>query len=421
MSANEIELTFIRCQNCKSLMPSTATACGMCGFKKGEQQDGKSKVRLRQESDVSINETISEEKNRQSDEPENVTQEMERPFHEESKQDRSNAPRRDNLNFGSRENVEDKISNRYNEDDDSSDDDDSDDFNDDDQSDSNENSSQSNDYQKPETSLEDRPKKKKRRRKKKPQSQVAIDPTGANDSSPSEDRRGRDSETAHSSDSRPDRDRESSKKEINFRDESQNNKQEFKPRDEVMQHSNKQQDHRHQDSASHGEQSHDDRQEHRNRDSHRFSERTQEDVKHHSNAQPEHRSHEPVRSETSSHKGGARVEAEDGKLMGWLVNYSTNGKGASFELRVGRRFIGRQALRSDDIIIQDSALSTPHSLIQVEGGQVFLQDLMSENGTFVKNSGSSEFVRKDTSTRLVHGDIIRLGSYELIVCLVPNA
>jgi pSer/pThr/pTyr-binding forkhead associated (FHA) protein len=45
---------------------------------------------------------------------------------------------------------------------------------------------------------------------------------------------------------------------------------------------------------------------------------------------------------------------------------------------------------------------------------------MSENGTFIKSSNSNEFLKKDASVKLNHGDIVRFGSYELIICLVPK-
>jgi hypothetical protein len=54
MSANEIELTFIRCPSCKNLMPSTAVKCGMCGFDLGGGDDvseeQQKKPRLRQKT-----------------------------------------------------------------------------------------------------------------------------------------------------------------------------------------------------------------------------------------------------------------------------------------------------------------------------------------------------------------------------------
>jgi len=128
------------------------------------------------------------------------------------------------------------------------------------------------------------------------------------------------------------------------------------------------------------------------------------------------------RSSFSAHVGERKMSQSNGEavLIGWFVNYSTNRSGVPFEIRLGKQFIGRQELRGDDLIIQDSAVSTPHCLLQVDDARtVLLQDLMSENGTFVKKRGESEYHQLESSIKLEHGDRVKLGSYELIVCLVP--
>ncbi len=115
------------------------------------------------------------------------------------------------------------------------------------------------------------------------------------------------------------------------------------------------------------------------------------------------------------------VSGEDaGSLVGWLVTYGPNGKGDSIEVRSGRFFIGRQKLRENDMVIGDSALSTPHCLVSAEmGNGIQVQDLMSEQGTFIKKSGASEFVRTENVSLIQHGDTLRFGAYELLVCLIP--
>lgn len=107
------------------------------------------------------------------------------------------------------------------------------------------------------------------------------------------------------------------------------------------------------------------------------------------------------------------------KLLGWFVNYSTEQSGKSYEIREGKKFIGRQQLRPHDLLIPDSAISTPHCLLNAERGKLSLQDLMSEQGTFLKQSGETEFKKIDSTVQLKHGDILKLGSFELIVCLIP--
>ena len=105
--------------------------------------------------------------------------------------------------------------------------------------------------------------------------------------------------------------------------------------------------------------------------------------------------------------------------MGWLVNYAQNSAGTSIEIRSGKYFVARQRLRDDDLVIPDSAISTPHCLLKASKGTLQIQDLMSEQGTYVKKSGSSTFVPVDEASILEHGDRIKFGAFEVVVCLVP--
>jgi hypothetical protein len=110
---------------------------------------------------------------------------------------------------------------------------------------------------------------------------------------------------------------------------------------------------------------------------------------------------------------------ENGALVGWLVNYAQNTNGSSIELRSGKYFVARQRLRDDDLVIPDSAISTPHCLLKAAKGQLHIQDLMSEQGTFVKKQGSASFVPAEEVSSVEHGDRIRFGAFEVVVCLVP--
>jgi hypothetical protein len=116
----------------------------------------------------------------------------------------------------------------------------------------------------------------------------------------------------------------------------------------------------------------------------------------------------------------AAPSEDAGILMGWLVNYAQDVQGFSIELRSGRYFVGRKSLREDDVVIPDTAISTPHCLVTAtkeDGLQV--QDLMSEQGTFIKRKGSNSFVQIQDTVEVQHGDTLRFGAYEAVVCLVP--
>ena len=129
---------------------------------------------------------------------------------------------------------------------------------------------------------------------------------------------------------------------------------------------------------------------------------------------------EPVRQEYRQEAPKSKqAEAANGVLVGWLVNYAQNTNGTSIELRSGKYFVARQRLRDDDLVIPDSAISTPHCLIKASKGSLQIQDLMSEQGTFIKKEGSASFVSVEEAGVIGHGDRIRFGAFEVVVCLVP--
>lgn len=110
----------------------------------------------------------------------------------------------------------------------------------------------------------------------------------------------------------------------------------------------------------------------------------------------------------------------DGTLLGWLVNYVQDPKGVGSELRSGQFFVGRQRLRNSDMVIADSSISTPHCLVYAHTQEGFrVQDLMSEQGTYIKRRGSENYVAVGGPTEVKHGDWLRFGAYEVMVCLVP--
>lgn len=122
-------------------------------------------------------------------------------------------------------------------------------------------------------------------------------------------------------------------------------------------------------------------------------------------------------------KAGAPERAEagaEGVLVGWFVNYEQDSNGLSIEIRSGKYFVARQRLRDDDLVIPDTAVSTPHCLVKASRkGGLEIQDLMSEQGTFLKKKGSNSFVPVKDVESVEHGDCLRLGAYEVTVCLVP--
>lgn len=417
MSANEIELTFIRCPSCKSLMPSTAVKCGMCGFDLGGEEDSfqpqqqEKKSRIRQNTfsgpidDFAAPSVDSRENNDSSyfnphahifNEPVEEPEYHEAIHREVAKQDSYVSPT-STQKYNEESQPKDREKSFFTQDERSArfdypesstdfDDLDSDDDSDEDEEvlDSVTERSRVQHAGGDEVD-EENPVKKKRRRKRKKKK-----------TTPQEDQ-AQSEATVESYES----DAISAGKSVVVENSSNEvSRASFVEAKPLMTQREKPVE----------------------RESFRLTEKTstqQTSLSSTNNraTQSSQTSHKVVSASVSTQK----IKGESEMLVGWFVNYSTNKKGTSFEIRLGRQFVGRQSLREDDLIIQDSAISTPHCLLQVDTyGNVMLQDLMSENGTFVKKTGESDFVQVDSSIELQHGDRVRLGSYEMVVCLIPN-
>lgn len=112
---------------------------------------------------------------------------------------------------------------------------------------------------------------------------------------------------------------------------------------------------------------------------------------------------------------------QEGVLVGWFVDYSRDSKGTAREIRTGRFFLSGEQLRPTDMVLKHESVSTPHCLVRAsaQGGMHF-QDLMSERGTFVRRLGESSFQRINEPFSVESGDSIRFGGVEVTVCLIPS-
>ena len=78
--------------------------------------------------------------------------------------------------------------------------------------------------------------------------------------------------------------------------------------------------------------------------------------------------------------------------------------GKTYDLTLDVNTIGRGP--DNGIRIEDSTMSHHHATIQLNGKEVILRDLNSTNGTRVNG-------QKIMESKLVHGDIVRLGRVEM--------
>jgi FHA domain len=115
----------------------------------------------------------------------------------------------------------------------------------------------------------------------------------------------------------------------------------------------------------------------------------------------------------------ASKKSSAGELIGWFVTYGENKKGEAIEVRSGRFFISSGKVREDDMIVDHASISTPHCLVKSGIDGIQIQDLMSEAGTFVRKAGSKDYLQLLESARLSHGDSVKFGDYEVLVCIVP--
>jgi len=105
------------------------------------------------------------------------------------------------------------------------------------------------------------------------------------------------------------------------------------------------------------------------------------------------------------------------KLVGWLVTYSLDKYGKSYELYEGRNQVGRE--EGNDIVINEPIISQPHALILYRDGKFYIKDLASANGTQVNDKD----LEPDVSVELNDGDKIRFAKvieFYIRTCIPPK-
>jgi len=107
-------------------------------------------------------------------------------------------------------------------------------------------------------------------------------------------------------------------------------------------------------------------------------------------------------------------------LVAWFVNYKEE-KGRATEVREGRFFISGELIKETDLVIKSETVSSPHCIIKAQAGVgVMVQDLMSEEGTHLQKAGKDKYKAVDGAVAVNHGDKLKFGDYEVLVCLLPT-
>jgi hypothetical protein len=110
-------------------------------------------------------------------------------------------------------------------------------------------------------------------------------------------------------------------------------------------------------------------------------------------------------------------------LVGFLVSYDHNPKGAYVELRSGRLIVSNQKEESGScLMIPHESISPMHAIMRVAAGGVLqVLDQLSESGTRVVHAGSEheEFLSGEKAN-VGHGDVLYFGDRKFHVCLVMS-
>jgi hypothetical protein len=118
-----------------------------------------------------------------------------------------------------------------------------------------------------------------------------------------------------------------------------------------------------------------------------------------------------------------RVNPPKSKVIGFLVSFDTDTLGEVFEIRAGRWLItSRPTDHGDFILINDETISPLHAIIRATGeGKVQVLDQLSEFGTGLFKAGTdTEEEIAGTMAAVNHGDTVRFGKRNFVVCMVPK-
>ena len=77
------------------------------------------------------------------------------------------------------------------------------------------------------------------------------------------------------------------------------------------------------------------------------------------------------------------------------------------QLTKDRKTLGRRPY--NDIVIDNLAVSGEHAVLQMAGGEVYLEDLNSTNGTYVNGKAAKKQL-------LQYGDMVEVGKYKIRFC-----
>lgn len=118
-----------------------------------------------------------------------------------------------------------------------------------------------------------------------------------------------------------------------------------------------------------------------------------------------------------------RAASPKSKIVGFLISFDAEKNGEVFEIRAGRWLVtSRPTDHGDFILVHDESISPLHAIIRATAeGKVQVLDQLSEFGTGIVRSGSeTEEEIAGTMAGINHGDTVRFGKRNFVVCMVPK-
>lgn len=119
----------------------------------------------------------------------------------------------------------------------------------------------------------------------------------------------------------------------------------------------------------------------------------------------------------------SRQGRQGNRLIGWLVSFGIADTGVAYEIRQGRTFIsGGSDGEARTIALVDESVSAPHLAMNASPKhKVLVQDIFSDEGSFLCKSNSAEEMRITGPVYVEHGDWLRVGSNTRFqVCLIDG-
>lgn len=116
------------------------------------------------------------------------------------------------------------------------------------------------------------------------------------------------------------------------------------------------------------------------------------------------------------HESGTEIDTTTlGALRGWLVMLEDGGQ--SVELRTGKLLLTSSHIRDqNELVIEDPSVSVPHAMLHVGDSRIRVFDLVSEQGTSIERNGKVE--RVENFADLNDRDYLILGNVRLLVVLI---